>query len=167
MEVAMISEEVLLIILVSVSLFLYCLIYCMVSLHGYHIFQLSSYNTREFLNFTLWRRWLNIDVIDALLSNFKILPRKAEKPLIYTPRMARMLVTHTVIMALIIIYSFSFSINIFSRLHFFLILFFLIPVFILLVNFINYPIEKAIGEPAPVSGADSWEKIDEKSGRVE
>jgi len=76
-----------------------------------------------------------------------------------------MFVTHSIIIALILFLILP--ITDFRQIIFLVLLVLFAPLTVLLVNFINSPIEKAIGKPAPVSDADSWEKIDEKSERPE
>jgi len=103
--------------------------------------------------FALW-------CITLLFHNW---PQEAEKTLVHTPRVIRMFVTHSVILTLLL--AWSLSMNFSHQLLFLFLIFLLTPLFVLLVNFINYPIEKAIGSPAPVPDADSREKIDKNSER--
>ncbi|NLL38369.1 MAG: UDP-N-acetylmuramoyl-tripeptide--D-alanyl-D-alanine ligase [Clostridiales bacterium] len=132
-----------------------------------HIFQLNSYkpqvqkkwvadNIPEFLLKTVWifgtvpvilklGDWgaaigTAIYVLVALLN----LPKKAKKPLVFTNRVKRLLVTQGIILAVII----ALSIIMTDSRRFFTMVFAIVsicaPYFILFINWINSPMEKAI-----------------------
>lgn len=72
-------------------------------------------------------------------------PRKVKKPLVYTPRVKRMLVTTGVLFVIGILLSLVWKETAGKACSLILsILFILMPVLILLVNFINHPIEQGI-----------------------
>ena len=130
-------------------IFLYLLLYCAAALYNYHMFQLTSYKARTYLRgFTrnFKKYYLGTDNKSPLYYILRVInlwPQKAKKPLVHTPRMIRMFVTHTVILALAVLWLFSTK-NIFLMIPFALLFALLIPVFVLLVNFLNSPLENTI-----------------------
>lgn len=88
-------------------------------------------------------------LIAACLMNLMTIlvnkPRKVKKPLVYTPRVKRMLVTTGVLFVISILLSLVWKETAGKACSLILsILFILMPVLILLVNFINHPIEQGI-----------------------
>ncbi|MBR2778728.1 MAG: UDP-N-acetylmuramoyl-tripeptide--D-alanyl-D-alanine ligase [Firmicutes bacterium] len=130
-----------------------------------HMFQLNSYKRDEQ---TAWMKrspgrlaaCCCIPLVMLILSLFKILPgpvalllwaaailpavrrQKAKKPLVYTARVNRMLVTHAIILVLILILTGIFA----GRwlLTAACAMYLLLPVLIFLVNTINAPVQKAV-----------------------
>jgi len=127
-----------------------------------HMFQLNSYKPHE------QRKWIkgnftpavigkNLTSIVSLialffglagqiiatvfftLGGFLNLPKKAKKPLVYTNRVKRMLITLAVLIALLLV-AVTYT-KVFQALPLIL---FLTPLLVLLANFINKPIEKSI-----------------------
>lgn len=140
--------------------------YAVTALHSHHMFQLSSYKASEytqglFRNFRkdyVWRYCILLLLVPAaFMQNSHVTlfmsalyatqaylnwPRKAKKPLSYTPRMIRMLVTHAVLVGALIVWSCFTN----YRYQFILLTLFFAanPLFTVLANQLNSPIEKAI-----------------------
>ncbi len=88
-------------------------------------------------------------LIAACLMNLMTIlvnkPRKAKKPLVYTARVKRMLITTGILFIIGVLCSLIGKENTVSVCALILsVLFVLIPILVLLVNFINHPIEQAI-----------------------
>ena len=168
--------------------------YCVASLHGYHMFQLNSYKTGIHIRWLIQEieqgikenssRAFNVLTIGILGGVLLGIPRfwhwffclnlfcacivwdswgrKTPKNLMYTSRVKRMFATHSIIIALILFLMLPITGH--RQIMLLLLLVIFASLIVILVNFINFPIEKAIGKPAPVSDADSCEKIDENHG---
>ncbi|MDR1108296.1 MAG: UDP-N-acetylmuramoyl-tripeptide--D-alanyl-D-alanine ligase [Spirochaetaceae bacterium] len=113
-------------------------------LYDYHIFQLNSYEIKTQVKW-LARNWLRGYLLRHILVFYYCLkPHRAKKPLVYTPRLKRMLVTHGLLTAV--------GIGLFLPRTGFIPggllllggLFFLSPALALLSNMINAPLEGAI-----------------------
>ena len=168
--------------------------HCVASLYTYRMLQLNAYKTGVYVRWFIQetkkelsstsRKELLIYFVAGIMSSLLGISdfwfwffalgllcvcivwyswiEKDKKPLMYTTRVIRMFATHSIIIALILFLMLPIT-NHHQILFLFLLVFFT-PLTVILVNFINYPIEKAIEKLAPVSDADSWEKIDENHG---
>lgn len=144
-------------------------IFTEILLYHMHMFQLNSYKPKEH---SAWLKaptnskkiWLIIfqlavafviytflgttgKIIAILIYCFMALmnrPVKAKKPLVYTKRVKRMLITSYLIYALFFVASVLFRNNTFIVGALFLVISALIPLLILVANFINKPIETSI-----------------------
>ncbi len=147
----------------AVSAFVAC--YVVLALHEVHMFQLNSYKPDVQLKWLrlnrggyLLRRVLVIPVLllslaGPLVANLAAVflyaaqayadrPRKAKKPLVFTPRVRRMLATHAVLLALVA--AASPGMGSVGRVLFPALFMFLSPLVGLLADFLNSPLERAI-----------------------
>lgn len=150
---------------------LFVISYALFLKHLMHMFQLNSYKRDEQ---TAWmkrsrggmiiKEIVPVVIILAVLLPTKMGPvgtlalwavstvilliqlrRKAKKPLVYTMRVVRMLVTHGIILALVMILLAVIPADPFVPLQIgSAVLYFVLPVMIFIVNTINSPIQKAI-----------------------
>ncbi|MCL2010275.1 MAG: UDP-N-acetylmuramoyl-tripeptide--D-alanyl-D-alanine ligase [Synergistaceae bacterium] len=145
--------------MMEIAMFLMC--YVLTALHDHHMFQLNSYKAGTYAR-GLFRNFhkdyarrhyaVILLVFAAFLRNPYVLsflyaiqayqnrPRKAKKPLAYTPRMVRMLVTHSVIVGSITVWSCLINNQSILLASFFA----ATPLFTALSNLLNSPLEKAI-----------------------
>ena len=79
-------------------------------------------------------------IASMILGMVFSVPKKAKKPLVYTMRVKRLLITSAIVYAVVLAVGFIFDIGIMIS----AVLFLLAPIVILLANLINRPIEKAI-----------------------
>ncbi|WP_010255998.1 Mur ligase family protein [Treponema primitia] len=144
----------------------FILCYAITALYDYHMFQLNSYSLWTQLkwlkaNFSrgyIVRHILALPIIGiaffdfytaAILSSLLFLiqcffnrPRKAKKPLVYTSRVKRMLVTNILILAIPVLLSFSLQAP--YQIIILALGVLCTPLIVLLSNIINMPIEKGI-----------------------
>ncbi len=142
-------------------------VWCLAALNAVHIFQLNSYKPTVqrkwnydhileiigklwwmvlipplFLYFGVWGLWASCLV--CLVCCFFLRPKKAKKPLVFTARVKRLLVTLGIIHAILVLLLFLNR----SQQNFFLMLYALAALcayyLVLAANAINQPIEKAI-----------------------
>ncbi len=150
---------------------LFVVSYALFLRHLMHMFQLNSYKRDEQ---TAWmkrsrgsmiiKEIIPVIIILAVLLPIKMGPvgtlifwalnslillmqfrRKAKKPLVYTMRVVRMLVTHGIILALVMILLAAVPADPFVPLQIgSALLYFVLPVMIFVVNTINSPLQKAV-----------------------
>ncbi|UQZ91131.1 UDP-N-acetylmuramyl peptide synthase [Deltaproteobacteria bacterium Smac51] len=142
--------------------------HALASLYDYHMFQLNSYKPevqmnwlrRNFFSGYLWRHAIALIILPAAavgpraalvtgviafsIQGWLNRPRKAKKPLVYTPRVKRMLIANAILTAIFIVVSATFSIR--GEAVCLLIIFMHGPILVLASNYINAPIEKSINK---------------------
>ncbi|AEF86466.1 UDP-N-acetylmuramyl pentapeptide synthase [Treponema primitia ZAS-2] len=142
--------------------------YCLSSLYDYHMFQLNSYKpathlkwiAHNFYKAYLLRHILILPIFGAaffhsyaaaavssalfLIQAYCNRPRKAKKPLVFTNRVKRMLVTNILASGALAACSFSLPLPLQIALLALIVL--LSPFFTLLSNLINTPIEKGVNQ---------------------
>lgn len=146
------------------TLFFFC---CgLTALYDFHMFQLNSYKPEVELSWLrrhvfsgyAAKRLLPLLILPAILigpgaalitaivtfalQGFWNRPRAAKKPLVYTPRIKRMLATNAIVLLILVTLSHRFTGS--GQVLAFLGLFWLGPFLMLLANLINQPLEKAI-----------------------
>ncbi|MFP3089321.1 UDP-N-acetylmuramoyl-tripeptide--D-alanyl-D-alanine ligase [Treponema sp. TIM-1] len=126
--------------LIPITVFLCC--YIPAVLYDYHIFQLNSYDIGTQLKWLARNgmRGYLLRHIFVLYHCFK--PYKVKKPLVYTSRLKRMLVTNGILVVAGITLSCFRSFAVGALLL--AAIFFLSPVLVMLSNIINAPLERAI-----------------------